>query len=235
MKLRNSLRKVRNALRKGRAACYKACLRIPRLPAKEHVLGSFDFSSGLGDAAWLLYGLARLMKPEVCVEIGSARGKSACYIGLALKRNGRGKLYAIDPHTQTNWNDLGPVDTLAIIRKHLRKAQVADYVEIVRKTSGEAVVGWHARIDLLFIDGDHTYDGVKADWERFSPFMNPFDIVVFHYTLWEIRPDPNWQRKDMGVPRFVDELRLAGYPVVTIDEDFGLTLVQPVVGGVKLR
>jgi len=227
--------KLRNALRKVRAACFKACLRIPRLPAKEQVLGSFDFSSGLGDAAWLLYGLARLMKPEACVEIGSARGKSTCYIGLALKRNGRGKLYAIDPHTRTNWNDQGPVDTLAIIRKNLRKARVADYVEIVRKTSGEAVAGWSARIDMLFIDGDHTYEGVKADWERFSPFMNPFGVVVFHDTLWNIRPDPNWQREDMGVPRFVDELRIAGYPVVTIDKDFGVTLVQPVVGGAKLR
>src|SRR5437764_11581830 len=42
-----------------------------------------DFDSGLGDSANLLYGLVRAMKPEVCVEIGSARGKSACYIGMA--------------------------------------------------------------------------------------------------------------------------------------------------------
>jgi predicted O-methyltransferase YrrM len=235
MMFRTTLRKIRNALRKVRAECAKVFVRIPRLPAKEEVLGSFDFSSGLGDAAWLLYGLARSMKPEVCVEIGSARGKSACYIGLALKRNGRGKLYAIDPHTQTNWNDLGTVDTLSIIRKHLRKARVADYVEIVRKTSAEAAAGWSAQIDMLFIDGDHTYEGVKADWERFSRFMNPFGIVVFHDTLWDLQPDPNYAREDMGVPRFVDELRMAGYPAVTINKHYGVTLVQPVVGGTKLR
>src|SRR5438132_14150115 len=64
-----------------------------------------DFRSGLGETSWLLYGLTKTLKPEVCVEIGSARGKSACFIGMALKENGRGKLYAIDPHSTTDWND----------------------------------------------------------------------------------------------------------------------------------
>jgi predicted O-methyltransferase YrrM len=65
-------------------------------------LPAVDFASGLGDSAWLLHGLARSLKPKVCVEIGSARGKSACYVGLALMENGFGKIYAIDPHTKTN-------------------------------------------------------------------------------------------------------------------------------------
>jgi len=57
----------------------------------------------------------------------------------------------------------------------------------------------------------------------------------FHDTLWDIRPDPRWQRADMGVPRFVEELRVAGYPAITIDKDFGVTLIQPVIGGARLR
>ena len=156
-------------------------------------------------------------------------------MGLALKRNGHGKLYAIDPHTQTNWNDRESVDTLSIMTKNLRKAGVVDYVQIIRKTSGEAVAGWTTSIDMLFIDGDHSYEGVKADWKRFLPFVKPFGVVIFHDTLWDIRPDPKWKRDDMGVPRFVDELRKAGYPAITIDQDFGVTLVQPVLGGAKLH
>src|SRR5437016_14584638 len=74
------------------------------------------FNSGLGDSANLLYGLVRSMKPETCVEIGSARGKSACYIGIALTENGRGRLYAIDPHRPTNWNDVDSAETLEAIR-----------------------------------------------------------------------------------------------------------------------
>ena len=56
------------------------------------LLEGIPFASGLGDSVWVLYGLARSLKPEVCVEIGSSRGKSACYVGLALEENGKGKL-----------------------------------------------------------------------------------------------------------------------------------------------
>ena len=38
----------------------------------------------------------------------------------------------------------------------------------------------------------------------------------------------------MGVPRFVNELRAAGYPVITIDQDYGVSLVQPCIGGIAL-
>jgi len=207
---------------------------FPRLRSREFYVESFDFKSGLGDSAWLLYGLARSIKPKVCVEIGSARGKSACAVGLALRRNGGGRLYAIDPHSPTNWNDTGSVDSFGLITEHLRKAGVGEFVEIVRKTSNDAAKGWDRKIDLIFIDGDHSYEGVKADWELFLPHLNEFGVVVFHDTLWDIRPDGIHNRADMGVPRFVDELRAAGYPVITIDQNFGVSLVQPRIGGVKL-
>lgn len=35
-------------------------------------------------------------------------------------------------------------------------------------------------IDLLFIDGDHTYEGVKKDWEMYSPLVRPGGMIVFH-------------------------------------------------------
>lgn len=206
-----------------------------RLRGREFFTETFDFQSGLGDSAWLLYGLARSIKPKVCVEIGSARGKSACFVGLALRRNGSGKLYAIDPHSATNWNDTDSVDSFAIITENLRKAGVTEFVEIVRKTSHEAAKCWERKIDLIFIDGDHSYEGVKADWELFLPHLSEFGVVVFHDTLWDLRPDPKIARADMGVPRFVDELRAAGYPVITIDRDFGVSLVQPRIGGAKLH
>ena len=208
---------------------------FPQLRSREFYVETFDFRSGLGDSAWLLYGLARSIKPQGCVEIGSARGKSACTVGLALRRNGGGKLYAIDPHASTNWNDSASVDSFGIITEHLRKAGVAEYVEIVRQTSTEAAAGWERPIDLIFIDGDHSYEGVKADWDRFTPHVREFGVVVFHDTIWDLRPDPKLSRSDMGVPRFVDELRAAGYPVITIDQNFGVSLVQPRLGGVKLR
>jgi len=193
------------------------------------------FFSGLGDSGDLLYGLARSMKPEVCVEIGSARGKSACSIGLALQENGRGKLFAIDPHRSTDWNDSRSVDTFDVMRRNLERLKLTGQVEILRMTSVEAAKGWTTPIDMLFIDGDHSYAGVKRDWEMFVPHVREFGVVIFHDTIWDVRPPADWARPDMGVPRFVDELRQDGYPVLTIEQDCGVSLVQPVRGGIALQ
>ena len=200
-------------------------------------LESIPFHSGLQDSAWLLHGLTRSLKPEVCVEIGSARGKSACFVGRALAENGKGKLYAIDPHMPTSWNDENSVDTFGILSANLERLGLISYVEIIRKTSAEAVEGWDRKIDLLFIDGDHTYEGVKTDWDLFMPFVSEFGIVVFHDTIWAIKAASGEQaiRDDMGVPRFVEELRRTGYPVITLPHDCGVSLVQPRSGGIPLE
>lgn len=199
-------------------------------------IGRIDFNSGLGDSANLLYGLVRSMKPETCVEIGSARGKSACYIGIALTENARGRLYAIDPHRPTDWNDANSsTGTFEAFRANVAALGLSEHVTIVRSTSEEAARAWQTPIDLLFIDGDHSYDGVKRDWDLFVPYVNPFGIVVFHDTAWEMGHYRGEARHDMGVPRFVDELREAGYPVVTIERDYGVSLVQPTLRGRALR
>jgi len=39
---------------------------------------------------------------------------------MALRDNGQGKLYAIDPHTKTDWNDWYSVDTLDVFSRNIR-------------------------------------------------------------------------------------------------------------------
>ena len=41
-------------------------------------------------------------------------------------------------------------------------------------------------IDFLFIDGDHRYAGVKADYELYAPLVRKGGIIAFH----DIRPNP---------------------------------------------
>jgi predicted O-methyltransferase YrrM len=191
--------------------------------------------TGLADSAWLLHGLVRSMKPLTCVEIGSAHGYSTCLIGLALKQNLRGRLWAVDPHELTAWNDDQPEHTFDSLRRNLRRAGVENQVEIVRKRTIDAAADLPASIDFAFIDGDHSYEGVKQDWSILAPRMQEYGVVVFHDTMWDRHAeDPyyrKWRRDGMGVPRFLEELRKQGYPMVTIDQDWGLTLVQSRVGG----
>lgn len=193
-----------------------------------------SIGSGLSYGSYLLYGIARTMRPQTCVEIGSARGLSACMIGKALKENGFGKLYAIDPHVQTNWNDTNSIDTYGLMRANLARFGVQNYVEIIREFSSTVARDWHDPIDLLFIDGDHSYEGVKSDWEGFSRHIKPFGLVVFHDTTWAYHTDHPSYRSDLGVHKFLDELRHQGYPIVTIDQYCGLSIVQPVIGGMPL-
>jgi predicted O-methyltransferase YrrM len=197
-------------------------------------LQRIDFSSGIGDSAWLLYGLVRAMKPAVCVEIGSAKGRSACFIGKGLKDNKSGMLYAIDPHEATQWNDAGAAQSFEEMQANLHSVGLDGVVTIIRKSSRDVAGEWVRPIDLLFIDGDHSYEGAKFDWEKFSPHVTPFGVVIFHDTLWEHNRDSKWYRSDMGVPRLVDELRRQGYPVLTFHRDFGLSVLQLPRGGIDL-
>jgi len=45
------------------------------------------------------------------------------------------------------------------------------------KTVGKA---WDTEIDLLFVDGDHSYNGAKADLQIWSPLVKPLGALVVH-------------------------------------------------------
>ena len=65
------------------------------------------------------------------------------------------------------------------------------------------------KIDFLFIDGDHSYQGVKNDYELYSPMVNSTGIIAFH----DINPDYltkfNKQTSSYtgGVPKFWKEIK----------------------------
>lgn len=39
-------------------------------------------------------------------------------------------------------------------------------------------------IDVLFLDGDHTFEGVATDWDLYSPLVRPGGIVALHDICW---------------------------------------------------
>jgi predicted O-methyltransferase YrrM len=64
-------------------------------------------------------------------------------------------------------------------------------------------------LDVLFIDGDHSYEGVRADFEQYAPLVRPGGIVALH----DINPDFS-TRSDLAtpsisgdVPRYWSELK----------------------------
>jgi len=57
------------------------------------------------------------------------------------------------------------------------------------------------KLDFLFIDGDHTYEGVRRDFEMYSPLVRRGGIVAFH----DIVPGP--PENVGGVPVFWSEIK----------------------------
>jgi predicted O-methyltransferase YrrM len=58
------------------------------------------------------------------------------------------------------------------------------------------------KLDFLFIDGDHSYEGVKKDFEMYSPLVRKEGIIAFHDI---INNDPT--RLDIEVPKFWLEVK----------------------------
>lgn len=205
-----------------------------RMAWMRFVLRRREIPSGLGQSGWALNGLVRAMRPDVCVEIGSAHGWSTCLIALALEQNLKGKLYAVDPHISNDWSDPNPDQSLDALRSNLEATGLGHRVQIIRKTTADAAAELPDRIDFAFVDGDHSFAGVKTDWEVLLPRLGLWSIVVFHDSLWEVhRGVPlyeEWRSEKMGVPEFLETLRKEGYPLVTINADWGLTMVQGVKG-----
>ena len=128
-----------------------------------------------------------------CAEIGSYCGKSACYIGLACKEVGS-KLYSIDHHRGSEEQQYGEeyfdeelydfslnrVNTLPIFLKNVKKYKLQDYIEPIVMTSIDASLSVPDNLDLIFIDGSHTFESARNDYLHWKPKLRPGGILAIH-------------------------------------------------------
>ncbi len=121
------------------------------------------------------------------IEIGSLRGRTLTMLARALREvNSDSMLISIDPHREQPVND-------AYVR--LAVSQVDHLGPLVQFpcTSDEArLVLRPAAASLIFIDGDHAYSQVVADFENYRELLAPGGCIVFHdygYGNHNARPD----------------------------------------------
>jgi predicted O-methyltransferase YrrM len=133
-------------------------------------------------------------------EIGVYYGVTTCRLRGAM--DPKGVLFAIDPYPRQR---LGFSSHRIIARREVSKILVGT-VNWVRTTGSEAAKQLCQNdtrdFDFVFVDGDHTYEGLQADWEGWSTLIAEGGIIALH----DSRSTPNQSIDDWGSVRFTREI-----------------------------
>lgn len=128
------------------------------------------------------YDLVRNIKPRQIVELGSHYGCSLFCFAQAIK-DGRldTSLSGIDMWTGDEQAGFYGEEILEKV-KEIKTTRFGDVrLKLIRKRFSDAVSEFEDNsIDLLHIDGLHTYAAVKEDFESWLPKLAPQGIVLFH-------------------------------------------------------
>lgn len=182
----------------------------------------FSLPMKLPPTAWaghipFLMTLIKLMEPRTYVELGTHYGASLIGAATASKSfNIPMKLYAVD-----SWE--GDVHA-GVYEGEPIYQQLKDYVsqrfqnvELVRSYFDDANPRFApGSIDILHIDGLHTYDAVKHDFVSWLPKMAPDGVILFHDTC--------VYERGFGVHQLWDELR-ERFTTLSFGHSFGLGVV----------
>lgn len=173
------------------------------------------------------YSFIRNLKPKHVLCIGSRKGYIPAILALACKDNGFGHVDFVDAgydrkESTRHWSGIGFWGQEDPI-KHFAKIGVTPYITThVMTTSEYARMYPHKKYQYIYIDGDHSYEGVKRDHSLFWPklekgyFMSFHDVVAHGYL----------DRGLFGVWRFWKEIARKNSIVFPFPKESGLGLLQ---------
>ncbi|MGC2421130.1 MAG: class I SAM-dependent methyltransferase [Candidatus Acidiferrales bacterium] len=161
-------------------------------------------------------------EPRTALEIGTARGGTLFL--LCRLAAGNAKIISLDlPH-----GPFGGGYSPLRIPLYKRFARPGQSLHLLRADSHSAATLERVNklldgelLDYLFIDADHTYEGVKKDFEMYAPLVRPGGMVVFH--------DIAQNQLGCEVPRFWNERKFRHpWSTVIIDpvESYGIGILE---------
>lgn len=121
------------------------------------------------------------------VEVGSFQGKSTFFLGHAVEQSKNGKMYAVD-HFRGNKGkehfykvEKDDLSDLEIgFRRNIKKAGLSEVVTLINKPNHEAVADIaDGTVRFLYIDADHTAEGVQRDLDLFASKLRAGAIIAF--------------------------------------------------------
>jgi predicted O-methyltransferase YrrM len=128
------------------------------------------------DEAALLYRLARNATSGPFAEIGRFKGGSTFVFASALPEGV--ELWSYDLHVALR-PDMPGESLDAELSAALERFGLANKVHLLVADS-RTVDPPPDPLELLFVDGDHSYEGAKADYERWGAFVRPGGRLLFH-------------------------------------------------------
>ncbi|HBD07725.1 MAG TPA: adhesin, partial [Syntrophobacteraceae bacterium] len=184
---------------------------LPRTPSTSHPFNPLDYPSIFAKARRLTYPfswvehipfaffLVEALRPRVLVELGTHSGNSYCAMCQAVeKARLNTKCFAVDTWAGDEHSGLYKLKVLANLRAH-HDQLYGNFSTLIQETFDAASTRFSiGSIDLLHIDGCHTYSAVKHDFETWLPKVNPNGVILFH--------DTNVHSDDFGVWRLWEEL-----------------------------
>jgi predicted O-methyltransferase YrrM len=154
------------------------------------------------DEAALLFRLARDAQSGPFAEIGRFKGGSTLIFAAALPPGA--ELWSYDLHVALR-PDMPGAELDAELGGALERFGLAEKVHLVVADS-RTVDPPPEPLELLFIDGDHSYEGAKADFTRWSAFVRAGGHVLFHDAV----DRGGYGNVYPGVTRAVAEVEQAG-------------------------
>jgi len=109
-------------------------------------------------------------------------------------------LTGVDPFPRGRFGFSAP---MAVARREIAKSANGTF-RLLRLTGEDAARSWTGPVDFLFVDGDHSWDGLRADWEGFSPHIEAGGIVCLH----DSRSSASRNIEDVGSVRYTREVIL---------------------------
>lgn len=171
----------------GEYTAKKARQRNQELYAKTGCFFRPNYERGM-----LAYAMVKRYKPKKILEIGFGRGYwSVCAAKAFFDLDIEGSILSIDanfdPNHLNQMSKLFPEGWLSKIK--MMKGRSMDLLPKIEE-----------EFDLIYIDGDHTYQGVKTDWEMIKDKFKGF-VIFDDYHLPDHKDQP-----DIQVARAVDEI-----------------------------
>ena len=114
---------------------------------------------------------------KVALEIGTHMGVSAGVIAHALAEDGR--LFCVDPWEAPPGKEH---PCFSICRRELRRQGVLGKVGFLKGFSRDVEESMPKECDFVFIDGDHSFQGLETDWGITHRRLIPGGVVCLHDT-----------------------------------------------------